>query len=194
MAAYYYLAASLPMLTGPDMAPPLASAEFLDACRRFMPARDFRGIEGVALKPDNRMTPEKELWPRVYREFYLWECSLRNNLASLRAASQSLPEDSFLRPGDQMFGTASVAEEAMGKTSPLEAELFLDAARWMKISELSAGHFFDMDFLVAYSLQLQLLERRAMFEEERGFAAYRGLYERVLEASGAQIPSGGKTV
>ncbi len=93
-----------------------------------------------------------------------------------------------------MFGTASAAAEAFSKDNPLDAELLLNNARWQFIEELSAGHFFDLEFLVAYRLKLQLQERRAMFEEEKGFAAYRGLYERVLEASGVQIPVGGENV
>ena len=39
----------------------------------------------------------------------------------------------------------------------------------MKIDELSTGHFFDMEFLRAYRLKLQILERHELFEEERGF-------------------------
>jgi hypothetical protein len=40
-------------------------------------------------------------------------------------------------------------------------------------------------------MKLQILERRSMFDEERGFSAYRDLYTRVLAASGTDIPDGG---
>ncbi|PIE04991.1 MAG: hypothetical protein CSA76_01350 [Spirochaetales bacterium] len=196
MASYYYLAASMPMLTGPEQAPPLTSIQFLDTCRRFMPDKQYLGLAAAALKPENSAGSDEEAvpYPPLYQNYYMWECSLRNELVKLRASEQSLSADVYLRDGDDMFGTAAVAAEAVSKATPLEAELFLNAARWQLIEELSAGHFFDMEFLTAYRLQLQLLERHAMFEEEKGFAAYRSIYERVLEASGTQFPVGGENV
>jgi hypothetical protein len=100
------------------------------------------------------------------------------------------PED-YLRETPAVLGTASTASGAMTGKSPLEAELFLDGCRWEKIDELAAGHFFDIEFLRAYRLKLQILERHMKFEEELGFAAYRELYSRVLQASGADNPTGG---
>jgi hypothetical protein len=96
----------------------------------------------------------------------------------------------YLRPAEAVFGTESMAHDVMAISSPLEAELYLDACRWAKIDELAYGHFFDLEFLRAYKMKLEILERHDMFEEEKGFDAYREIYARVLSASGTEIPMG----
>ena len=188
MAAYYYLAASLPMLASPDQEPPVSSDDMQEVCRRFMTERDYEGLAASVLDPDAGEAPG------ICRQFHAWERSLRNRLVTLRAAEQDLEESRYLREYPDVSGTAAVAGEAMGKATPLEAELFLDSRRWACIEDLAYGHFFDVEFLRAYRLKLQLLERRALLEEQRGLAAYRVSYPRVLEASGTDIPVGGGNV
>ena len=185
MAAYYYLAASLPMISSPDQDVPIDSEEILDTSSRFMKKAHFESFRRTSLDPETGSTAG------ICGQFLSWERSLRNELVRLRAAEQGLNGEPYLREGDDVFGTAAVASEAMAKSTPLEAEQFLDASRWQKIEELESGHFFDIDFLRAYMLKLKILERRALFDEEKGFAAYRDLYARVFEASGAEVPVGG---
>ena len=184
MAAYYYASASLPMLTGPDQQAPVSSDFMLDVCRRFVSKKDYIGLLQSSLNPEDAEAPGI---CAVYRE---WERSLRNDLVVKRSAEQNLNPEDFLRKAPAVSGTSDIAAEAMSKKTPLEAELFLDSCRWHKIEELSTGHFFDIEFLRAYRMKLQILERRAMFDEERGFSAYRDLYARVLDASGNEIPDG----
>ena len=166
----------------------MSSDDMMEVCRRFMTDSDYEGLAASVLDPDAGEAPG------ICRQYHAWEKSLRNRLVTLRAAEQELDESQYLREVPDVFGTAAVAGEAMGKATPLEAELFLDASRWTYIDDLAFGHYFDVEFLRAYRLKLQLLERRALFEEERGFAAYRDLYSRVLEASGTEVPVGGGNV
>ena len=173
------------MLISPDQVPPVGSGDMLEVCARFMTESDYRGLEDCTLNPED---PEAPGLCMAYRE---WERSLRNDLVRLRAAEQALDETVYLRDAEDIFGTEAIAGEAMAKSTPLEAEIFLDASRWAKIDDLSGGHYFDIEFLRGYRLKLQILERRAMFEEEKGFAAYRDLYARVLGASGTEVPVGG---
>jgi len=173
------------MLTGPDQTAPISSEEMLDVCRRFVSGGDYSGLEDSSLNPDGAEAPG------ICAAFREWERSLRNDLVILRAAEQNLSPGEYLRDSEPVSGTSVIASEAMSKNSPLEAELFLDSCRWSRIDELSNGHFFDIEFLRAYRMKLQILERRAMFDEKRGFAAYRDLYARVLNASGTDIPDGG---
>lgn len=185
MATYYYLAASLPMLSSPDQEPPVSSEDMMEVCRRFMTEADYRFLETTSLDPEAGEASG------LGRDFQIWERSLRNELVRLRSAEQDLDASAYLRPADPAFGTAGIAAEAMAQGTPLEAELYLDARRWSYIDDLETGHHFDKEFLGAYRLKLQILERRALFDEERGFAAYRELYSRVLEASDTEIPVGG---
>ncbi|RKX80348.1 MAG: hypothetical protein DRP60_03435 [Spirochaetes bacterium] len=188
MAAYYYASASLPMLSGPDQPAPVSSEEMLDVCRRFIADSDYSGLV------DSSLNPEDAEAPGICASFRGWERSLRNDLVIQRAAEQNLSSEEYIRTSESVSGTSVIASEAMSKSSPLEAELYLDSCRWLKIEELSTGHFFDIEFLIAYRMKLQILERRAMFDEKRGFAAYRELYARVLNASGTDIPDGGDNV
>lgn len=173
------------MLTDPEQEPPISSEAMLDVCRRFTKGGEYQGLVDSTLDPDS---PDA---PGLCRPFRDWEKSLRNELVILRAAEQNLNSEDYFRETEPVFGTSSVAAEAMTKDSPLEAEIFLDRCRWSKIDELAMGHFFDIEFLRSYRMKLQILERRALFDEERGFAAYRDLYNRVLSASGTDIPTGG---
>jgi len=185
MTAYYYPAASLPMLRGPDQPPPITSEKMLDVCSRYLASRDYDALHAATLKAD------VESASGICLSYYLWEMSLRNELVRYRAVLQGLAPDEFLRESPDIFGSTSIAYEAMAIKSPLEAEMYLDGCRWAKIEELSAGHYFDIDFLLAYRLKLQILERHVMFEQERGFAAYQRLYTQVFEAAAAVLPTEG---
>lgn len=185
MAAYYYLASSLPMLVDPMQDPPVSSQDFLEQCRMFMTPKDYENILGTSINPGENHSHN------LGENFGKWESSLRNELVRLRAQVQGLNPDDFLREDSFISGTAEIASAAMQKSTPLEAELYLTQKRWDCVDELSAGHFFDIQFLQGYRLKLQLLERRAKFVEENGFDAYRSIYARVLEASGSEIPVGG---
>lgn len=188
MAVYYYVSASLPMLTSSDQESPMSEAEMLDVCQRYLSDSDFSHLLESSLDPES---PESYGICSVYRQ---WERSLRNDLVSLRAAEQNLNPEDYSRESVPVMGTSAVATEAMSKNTPLEAELYLDACRWSVIDDLAVGHFFDIEFLQSYKMKLQILDRRSKFDEERGFAAYRDLYARVLAASGTEteIPTGGE--
>jgi hypothetical protein len=173
------------MLIGPDQVPPVSSEEMLDVCRRYISGDDYRGLV------DSTLNPEDSGAPGICASYREWERSLRNDLVIQRSAAQNLNPDDYIRDSAALSGTGEIAAQAMGKSTPLEAELYLDSCRWLKIEELSTGHYFDIEFLRAYRMKLQILERRSMFDEERGFSAYRDLYTRVLAASGTDIPDGG---
>lgn len=185
MSSYYYLAASLPMLTDSLQPPPLSTGDMLDQCRRFMNGDDYRVLLRADLNPELPLeeSDSSDGPLSIGDEFRVWERSLRNDLARLRCAEQNQDAEAFTRDSEAAFGTAEAAAEAMARATPLEAELYLNRRRWMKAEELGAGHLFDVEFLAAYRLKLLLQERHAMFDEERGFAAYRRIYSRVLAAS-----------
>ncbi len=166
------------MLMGPDQSPPIDSDYLLESCRLFMKDEEYLGIENATLDPDG---PESA---GICRDYRSWERSLRNDLVRLRASEQSLDPAQYLREADAAFGTASTAAAAMNASTPLEAEMLLISARWAVLDELETGHYYDIEFLRSYRLKLQILERRAKFDEARGFAAYQDIYTRVLEASG----------
>ena len=52
--------------------------------------------------------------------------------------------------------------------NPLEIETRLLRVKWDFLEEQEIGHFFDLDFLIIYYLKLQILERIASFNKEKG--------------------------
>lgn len=146
----------------------------MEFCGRFLSAADYE------LLSSSKLDPQPVAGRGLPALFHQWECSLRNELARLRSVDSEPPEADV----SPVFGTSQIAAGAMEQNDPLEAELYLDDCRWSEIDELSAGHSFDMEFLCAYRLKLQILERHTQFEQERGSAAYQDLYARLLSAPG----------
>jgi hypothetical protein len=68
--------------------------------------------------------------------------------------------------------------------SPLEAEIFLDKARWSALEQFQGIAYFNENTIYAYLLKLQLMERRLAFKTEEGFAEYKTLYASILENAG----------
>ena len=82
----------------------------------------------------------------------------------------------------QAFGQTNV--QAPGTESPLQAEEALNLARWGYLDQLEAGHYFDIDKLVVYVLRLQLLERKARFDEQKGREMFDLVYGEITRPIG----------
>jgi hypothetical protein len=194
VASYYYLTAQLPYLSYGQTAP-ITLSRFRELCRDNLTAEDAALLELCALDPDPvdpELPPEErglsyaELPPETASAFInrwrAWERALRLHLARLR--SQQLKRD--LGPADppDMFVEAqAAAKAAFAMESPLEAELYLDKARWDAIEELQGIAYFHRDTIFAYLLKLLLLERRASFKTEEGLMEYQSLYASIMESS-----------
>ena len=63
---------------------------------------------------------------------------------------------------------APLVHWAMNQDSPMDGELYLDKIRWEKMEEIKTGHYFDIEYLAAYGLQLKILERWARINTTDG--------------------------
>ncbi|MDP2910747.1 MAG: DUF2764 family protein [Candidatus Omnitrophota bacterium] len=134
MKNYYYIIASLPMLHF-GMKPPFSYPDFL------------------ALWESHSHHALLKEWERFNK-------SLANELVRTRAVKKGKDPNKYLRDSDGLDPfIAPLAHWATNQDSPMEAELYLDKIKWEKIEELKAGHYFDIEYLIAYGLQLQILER-----------------------------------
>ena len=200
MGYYYYLAPQLYHLVYGQEAP-MSSAAFIALAHETMSQADAALLDFCTLDPDPVKEEEnagpQEVKPTVpkndgpsyampapptHSEFINrwreWERSLRLNLARNRAvklrweASVDAPE----YPADAVLA----AKNAMTIESPLEAELFLDKARWDAIESFQGINIFSESAMYAYLLKLLLLERKADFDMEEGFTEYKALYTAIL--------------
>jgi len=111
-----------------------------------------------------------------------WERALRLNLAKERALK--LKKD--VKVTDIPFfpqEAAIAASKAVDEKSPLDGEILLDKARWNAIDTIAGNEYFSINGVFAYYLKLLLLERRQIFNAEKGFAEYKTLYASILESA-----------
>ncbi len=174
MGQFYYTVASLPLLRyGESIS--LTHQEYLEDCRKWLKPWEWRILKASTIVPET----ETE-FPGIAEAYRRWEVNLRNELVRLRAGAQGLSAETYQRKGESFPDTAVLAATAFKESSPLEAEDVLNRGRWDFIESLKTGHFFDLEFLILYSLQLQIAERRMKFEEEKGYARYQEIYQNIL--------------
>jgi hypothetical protein len=149
--------------------------DFHALCRQWLKPKDYLLIMNTHLEDVHQRLPSCP----VLRKWQNWEASLRNELVNIRA--QRLGRDPFryIVPSSFVFGMAELAQEVMGMANPLDAEETLNRARWDFLEELEMGHFFDEERLVLYSLKLQLLDRRARFDREKGREKFEYIHSKL---------------
>ena len=175
MSTYYYTVASLPMLFY-DQDLPLSRESFLDMCERELTMADLHTLRNTSLSEPGSAGGTCPA-PRQWRT---WERGLRNELVVLRAHRKGLDPEKYLRENPDVFGISGIARDAFDQHSPLMGEDVLDRARWLLLDELETGHYFDLEKLVVYFLKLQILERKALLDREKGAARF----ETVIETAG----------
>ncbi|GHT79056.1 hypothetical protein FACS1894130_06820 [Spirochaetia bacterium] len=189
---YYYLAAQLPSLVY-GQAAPMGSAAFTDLCRSALSEADAALLDlctldpaPFAVKPQGSAyaEPPVSVDPDFIDSWRNWERTLRLNLARYRTQKIKREGGAPVDPPDYPADAAGAAKAAAALDSPLEAELFLDKARWDAIDAFQGLDYFSRNTIYAYLLKLLLMERRALFRVEEGFSEYKGLYAAILTAAG----------
>ena len=160
---YYYTINSLPHLSfeGP---PPIDRGEFLARIESELTTSDMEILRSVRLY---QMEPERGPI-HVLEQWYDWERGLRNQLARLRAAKLGMDYKEFTQAGNENALSTRLANEIFQIDSPLDAENKLNKIRWDFLEELEVGHHFDVERLAVYFLKIQILERKSLFNKEKG--------------------------
>ncbi|MFH0913534.1 MAG: DUF2764 family protein [Candidatus Omnitrophota bacterium] len=155
MPAYYtYLISSLPMLSF-GARPPFSAQDFLRRCQGLIPDREVRIIETV-LNGGETVIEDAP----VLKKWYQFDTSLRNELVMVRASHKKIEPQKYLRGGHAEDAyLANVATLAARNPLILEAEKILDLNRWQAIEDFVKGHYFDLEVLFAYALELSILLR-----------------------------------
>jgi len=174
LAQYYYLVASFPLLFyETEKIPP--HQEFLELCGQHISPRHYRLLTRASssdLRPTIPSCRTLDLW----RE---WETALRNELVTLRGKKKAVEAEAYLVDSPGIITAQQRAREAFGQESPLQAEDTLNRARWSYLDELEVGHYFDFERIVVYALRLQILARKALFEEDKGVEMFQKVYAEV---------------
>jgi hypothetical protein len=198
VGAYYFLAAQLPYLIyGQNI--PMSSADFKELARKKMDSSEAAVLDYCTLDPDppaaERSSTETEPDAKpgytyakppsrtssaFVNRWKDWERALRLNLGRGRALKFKREGEAVPEAPDQPVDAVAAAKNAQTIESPLEAEFFLDKARWSAIESFQGMNIFSENAIYAYLLKLQLMERRMAFNTEEGFTEYKGLYAAIL--------------
>ena len=175
--AEYYLISQLPSLDGiTDSTPlPVTSEKFTELCRRFLGKKALSELEKISLVPPR--VAEKSSSPLIER----WnegERNLRLALARLRAEKMNKPTDdsSQLIPSSYL----QAARTAADANDPMEAELLLNKIRLELLEALRPMDSFSDEFIFYYAIKLKIIERIRKFDTASGEAAYRNIYDSIM--------------
>lgn len=178
MAQFYYTIAALPYLSY-DNPPSLDTEAFLERCREDLGSADYRRLLSAKLDISDQ---DEEDAPRFLRDWHRFERCLRNELVKIRAGEQGRDASAYIRGGESITGLDDILRETLNQATPLMKEDVLNRARWNKLDEMEVGHYFDLSRLMIIYLKMQLLERKAMFQQEAGIERFEEIYGDVREA------------
>ncbi|MBQ9942298.1 MAG: DUF2764 family protein [Christensenellaceae bacterium] len=175
--AYYYLISQLPSLDGlgENMPMPISEERFGELCDRFAGKKVLAQINGLTLMPPEDAEASAgdfiEKWNGNERD-------LRLALASVRAAKLGKPYSL----GERKLPAELVrlANTAVETDNPLEAEKLLSQHRLELLEAMRPMDNFSDDYLFYYGLKLKLILRMRKFDTDAGEAAYKSIYNSVL--------------
>ena len=177
MSEYYYLIASLPMLSR-DAKPVVTSEQFLESIDANLPSREAAELKALSLIPS--LDDKSEI--NSIDDWNEWETSMRNAIVRMRAGGDSSIAERNERDGGGFFSEIETGvQEAFSKSNPLERENLLDKVRWDFCDEMELGHEFDIVKLAAYRLKLLLCEKRSTVSKEKGEVNYDEIIESVYD-------------
>src|SRR3972149_4263118 len=139
-------------------APPMTSAAYLERCALHLGPDPLSLVTSAVLtSPPAGQPPATRSSPLLCR-YYAWERAVRNDLVRLRARRLEREAEPWVRPTRPDDGAPRVATAVFAASSPLEAEILLERERWALLRAMGALHYFDLEHLAAYRLELQILE------------------------------------
>lgn len=180
----YYLVSQLPSLDGiSDSVPlPITEERFFELCSRFLGKKSLDELNSLTLippkNPQSINSPLLESW-------YTVERNLRLALGKFRAEKLN---KSF-EFGDTTLPTEllQTARAAVEFDNPLEAEKFLNNFRLKALETLRPMDTFSEDYLFYYAIKLKLILRIREFDKTRGQAAYRNIYDSVINRAESEV-------
>ena len=182
--AEYYLVSQLPSLDGISAGAPLpiTSERFTELCERFLGKKAKVELDKLTLAPPKN--PEKSSSALV-EKWNEGERSLRLALAKLRADKLNKNYDAEIHSVPAVLLQA--ARTAVEIESPMEAEEFLNRCRLDFLETLRPMDSFSEEFVFYYGLKLMLIERIRKFDPASGEAAYRNIYDSIMNSDRSEV-------
>ena len=168
MASYYYLIASLPELSA-DGDMPITYSEFLSCCQSNVSDSDYELLKDLTLSSTEG--PLVKEWSEFYGMLSK-ELNYQRSMNLGKSSSSAYDKDGFI---------AQVVGSALAAKNPLEAERILLEYEFENLDSLVGLHMFDDYVLFGYAIKLKLLERLNSFEQTKGKAEFRSLFDGIQQ-------------
>ena len=169
MASYYYLIASLPELRA-DGEMPVTYGEFLGCCQSNVSDSKYELLKDLTLSSTEG--PLVNEWARFYG-MLTKELNYQRSLNLGKSYSSAFDKDGQI---------AQVVAAALSAKNPLEAEKILLEYEFENLDSLVGLHMFDDYVLFGYAIKLKLLERLNCFEQTKGKAEFKSLFDGIQQS------------
>ena len=163
MSDYIFLLSSLPTPIWGEPAP-ISLEKFEETCRDHLTAEEFDALSRTRLDP-----PFDDIPHGLPAKFAAWDTCLRNALVPTLAEGRDV--SAMLRPETDCFSEIpAIAAAVVGAATVLEAEKWLDTARWEAVGFFTGCDVFTFDAVCAYKLKLLLILKSDPRTPQRGSA------------------------
>ncbi len=182
--AEYYLVSQLPSLDGlaENASLPITQARFDELCVQLLNKKALAQLERITLNPPRE---GESVASAVVSQWLASERTLRLALAKLRAEKMDKQFDCELQSFPAVISQA--ARTAVEIENPMDAEKFLNRFRVELLDSLRPSDAFSLEAVYWYSLKLKLLDRVRQFDTERGQAAYKTIYQSILNGENPEV-------
>lgn len=141
---------------------------FLQDSRRLLEEEDWNLMEALLFEGEGGADDVPSSNP-VFNDCVRFDRNFRNEAAWFRAESAGKdPLDSIRGERSADPAIVEMIHHAAKMKNLLEAERFLDRAKWKFLDEAAGGHYFDFAFLMVYGLKLKILARHQEFNSPKG--------------------------
>ncbi len=175
--ALYYLISQLPSLDGlsENMPLPITEERFCELCRDNLGENQLSDFEKISLAPSKIYEKTGSALIEAWNE---GERNLRLALAKIRA--DKLGKKIDFQNSNLPTEFIKIADSATEMDSPMEAERFLYDFRLKFLEALRPIDSFSCDYIYYFYIKLKLTVRMRGFNRELGEAAYRNIYDSIL--------------
>ena len=182
--AEYYLIAQLPSLDGlgENMPLPITEERFLELCGRFLGKKVQDELERLSLSPSKEYEKSGSKLIKAWNE---GERALRFALWKVRADKMNKQSDAE----DKNFSEEllQAARMAVEMENPMEAEKYLNRYRLGFLETLRPMDVFALDYIYYYWIKLKLILRIRQFNADDGKAAYKNIYNSILDGDRLEV-------
>lgn len=182
--AEYYLISQLPSLDGisENMPLPITEEQFSELCNSFLGKKARSELKNLTLSPPKEPEYSGSALLKAWNES---ERNLRLSLAKARAEKmkKTFDAESRVLPAEYI----KMANTAIEMDNPMEAEKYLNRYRLELLEALRPMDNFSEDFVFYYGLKLKLLLRIRQFDAQAGEAAYRNIYNSILNGDSLEV-------